>query len=90
VAFVSKMTIAIHAGSFTGGGERLEYVYVSDSIGLRLAMKTFYEERFPGRSHYVNVRNDPEWAGYLTFLYPNAATIAHYRKDLARIGVIDP
>jgi hypothetical protein len=90
VAFVSKMTTAIHAGSFTHGSERLEYVYVSDSIGLRPAMNAFYEEHFPGRSHYVNVQNDPEWAGYLAFLYPNAATIAHYRKDLARIGVIDP
>jgi Family of unknown function (DUF695)/Regulator of ribonuclease activity B len=59
-------------GSFTYLCQRLDYFYVSDTVGLRQQLAFFYREKFPQyRPHYINIKEDKTWAAYLDFLYPN-------------------
>ncbi len=60
------------AGSFTYLCQRLDYFYVSDTVGLRQQLAFFYREKFPQYSpHYINIKEDKTWTAYLDFLYPS-------------------
>ena len=73
-----------HVGSFTHNRERLEYFYLSDSIGVSEALQTFYTTTYPDHKNYINVEDDPVWSYYREFLYPNPQTRA-YMSDQAVI-----
>ncbi len=60
------------AGSFTYDCERLEYVYLQDTIGLRAELEKIYSEKYAVYKPYINIQSDPEWEAYLDFLYPSA------------------
>ncbi|SIN66930.1 TIGR01619 family protein [Chitinophaga niabensis] len=68
VSFLGKTTFA---GSWTHNCERLLYFYLQDSMDVRFSLQTFYKDNYPAFKHYINIRHDPEWEGYLKFLYPN-------------------
>lgn len=85
---ISKHFDAILVGSFTHDGERLDYFYVTDATGLDEALKHFYESECPDRQIFTQIKSDAEWDAYLNFLYPNAATIEHYRSELVALGAI--
>lgn len=68
VSFLGKTTFA---GNWTHNCERLNYFYLQDSMDVRFSLQTFYKDNFPEFKYYINIRHDPEWQGYLQFLYPN-------------------
>lgn len=68
VSFLGKTTFA---GSWTHNCERLLYFYIQDSMDVRFSLQTFYKDNYPDFKYYINIRHDPEWEGYLKFLYPN-------------------
>lgn len=68
VSFLGKTTFA---GTWTHDCERLNYFYIQDSMDVRFSLQTFYKDNFPDFKYYINIRHDPEWDGYLKFLYPN-------------------
>ena len=81
---------AILAGSFTHKNERLDYIYVVDAAGLEAELRSFYQTECATRQFYINVKNDPEWKDYLEFLYPNVQTVEYYRRDLIKLGALEP
>jgi len=65
------------AGSFTNNCERLEYYYLSDTMGVRGKLLQLYASVFGSYEPYINIKADRQWTYYLEFLYPNA-TIREY------------
>jgi hypothetical protein len=61
----------IAAGTFTYQCERIDYYYLADTTGIRKLLGSAYELNFPEYEYSISIRNDKEWNGYLTFLYPN-------------------
>ncbi len=88
LTLVTGKTEGIFVGSFTHKNERLDYIYVADPAGLEAALRDFYQRECPNRRPYINIKTDARWEAYLDFLYPNAATIEHYRADLQRLGAL--
>jgi hypothetical protein len=87
VALVASRSNAIFAGAFLHDNQQLDYFYVADPAGLEAALQEFHQQACPGRRHFFHTQSDPDWGAYLEFLYPNEATIAHYRSELKKLGV---
>jgi hypothetical protein len=83
---IAQHSTAILAGTFTHKNERLDYIYVADSAGLEVALRSFYQTECPTRRTYINVKSDPQWLAYSDFLYPGAQTIEHNRTELIKLG----
>ena len=89
LALIEQKCNAVYVGSFTHKGERLDYIYVADPDGIEDALRNFYSTECPTRKPYINVKDDPRWQAYSDFLYPNARTIAFYRDELVKFGILD-
>jgi uncharacterized protein (TIGR01619 family) len=70
----------VYAGTFTHECQRLNYIYVTDTIGLRSLLTQKYKTRFKNYIPYINIKEDKKWEAYLEFLYPNE-TIMEYMKN---------
>ncbi len=71
-SIIDRLTANNLTGSFTYMCQRLDYFYVSDTVGLREQLAFFYREKFPQYNpYYINIKEDKPWASYLDFLYPN-------------------
>lgn len=84
---IRKMTQAIHVGTFTLQGERLDYIYVKNSTGIDSLLKKFHKQHAPRMKSYTNIKDDPKWEAYLDFLYPNEATRQFYKDELKKLGI---
>ena len=71
---ISKLTSSELAGTFTYQCERADYIYVSDTSGIRVALEELYAEDFTGYPPYINIMEDEYWEAYYDFLYPNVET----------------
>jgi hypothetical protein len=89
-ATIEAISPAIYAGTFTHQYEQLHYVYVKDTTGIDAALRGMYERACPGCAIYVNVKSDPAWLGYTSFLYPNQQTLDFHRDELIKIGIVKP
>ena len=85
---VAQLTPSILAGIFTHNGEHLDYIYVRNAVGVEDALKKFYQDNYPDRKPYINLKQDPKWETYSEFLFPNEQTIEFYRQDLIKIGYL--
>ncbi len=72
---IENFTETEFVGTFTYQCERLDYIYVKDTIGLRNKVSATYKRIFPDYENYINIRSDKEWSAYLEFLYPNEETL---------------
>jgi hypothetical protein len=88
VALVTSHATALYAGAFLYNNEQVDYLYVADAAGLEEALQTFHQKECPGRRHIFHTHHDPKWKEYLNFLYPNEATIEHYREELEELGEV--
>jgi hypothetical protein len=88
VALVMSRSTAIHVGAFLHDNMQLDYFYIIDPDGLETALKDFHEKECPGRRQSFKIESEPDWGAYLRFLYPNEATIEHYREEFKREGVL--
>ena len=71
-AVVDRLAKNNLVGSFTYLCQRLDYFYVSDTVGLRQQLTALYKEKFTQYiPYYINIKEDKTWAAYLDFLYPN-------------------
>lgn len=68
------------AGTFTNNCERLQYYYLSDTMGVRNKLQQLYASVFGGYETNINIKVDREWTYYLEFLYPNE-TIREYMSN---------
>jgi len=66
-----KSSWSVHAGTFTFQGQRLDYIYVVDTVGLREKLKRCYTKKYPRYDYQIQLTHDPEWDAYTSFLYPN-------------------
>jgi len=82
VAAIAKQSPYVYAGTFTHNFEQLHYVYVKSPSGISQALSELYRERCPDCKIYTNVKQDPSWAAYSDFLFPNQATREHYGLQL--------
>lgn len=62
-------------GSFTYLCQRLDYFYVSDTTGIQQQLLNLYKIKFASYIPYINIREEKDWKSYLSFLYPNDATL---------------
>lgn len=67
----------VHAGSFTQNCERLDYLYITDTAGLRQKLTALYKKRFSNYKPSIQFRSDKDWEAYHRFLYPSE-TIMDY------------
>ncbi|KXX70890.1 DUF695 domain-containing protein [Flammeovirga sp. SJP92] len=61
----------IPAGTFTHNKERLQYIYIGDTVGVNAILENAYRKVAEGQDYYLNIRFDKDWEGYIKFLYPN-------------------
>jgi hypothetical protein len=88
VELVTSQVAAIYIGGFIHNNTQEDYFYVADATGLESALDEFHRKNCPDRQHFCKTHNDPEWKHYLEFLYPNDATMEHYRAELEKLGVL--
>ena len=88
VALVTSRATAVYAGAFLYNNEQVDYFYAADDDGLEEALRKFHQKECPGRRHIFHTHKDPKWKEYLNFLYPNEATIEHYREQLEELGEV--
>ena len=72
--FLTGITAKVLVGTLTYNCERLNYYYVKDTAGIRNAIMRMYKRSFPHYDFAVNIKYDPTWSTYLTFLYPSDET----------------
>lgn len=61
-------------GTFTYQCQRLNYIYVKDSTGIRDKLTELYKSKYANYTPYINIKQDVNWDAYLQFLYPNIET----------------
>ena len=69
--FITGVTAKALAGTFTYNCERLNYYYVKDTAGIRNAIMRLYDRGYQNYSYAINMKYDPAWTTYRTFLYPD-------------------
>ncbi|WP_430817902.1 DUF695 domain-containing protein [Carboxylicivirga sp. RSCT41] len=62
------------AGTFTYQCERLDYIYLSDTISIRKKLIELYTSKFGNYEYFINLKPDNSWKAYKEFLYPNEIT----------------
>ncbi len=72
--FLTGVTAKVLCGTFTYKCERLNYYYVKDTVGIRNALARMYGRSYKDYDYAVNIKSDPDWVTYRTFLYPDEAT----------------
>lgn len=59
-----------YAGNFTRDGVRINYFYVTDTIGLRQKFTIMYAQYFPTYNLGLKFKYEQKWQTYFEFLYP--------------------
>jgi hypothetical protein len=78
----SAGTEAMPVGTFTYQWQRLEYIYVADTTGLREVLDR-YKGKYAAYNFRIEITEDPEWDTYRNFLYPNEAVRTFMMNDRA-------
>jgi hypothetical protein len=58
-------------GTFTYQCQRLDYIYVADTLGIRETLESLYSKHYKRYTFHIQFMKDPDWDAYLKFLYPN-------------------
>jgi len=74
--FITGLTAKALVGTVTCNGERFNYYYVKDTMGIRNALHRMYERNFRHYSYGIKIRKEPDWRTYRSFLYPNPDNMA--------------
>ena len=68
-------------GSWTYQCERLDYIYVADTVNIRQKIGEIYRNQYSNYESYFNIRVDRDWKAYREFLYPNEETFEYMQND---------
>jgi hypothetical protein len=74
-------TGSLLAGTFTYQCQRLDYLYVADTAGLRENLERLYTKKYRDYVYQIQTIPDPEWDAYRNFLYPNDALRTFMMND---------
>lgn len=88
-SLLNKTVDNIMVATFTHQCERLDYYYVSDSLGLSKRMVQMYSKYFKDHIPYFNIREDKLWQGYLNFLYPNDETFEFIKNQKVVLKLVE-
>jgi hypothetical protein len=69
------------AGTFSYQCARNDYYYISDTDHIRSALETVFKTYFPNYEYTIDIKADPGWDAYLTFLYPNEETMEYIENE---------
>ena len=72
--FLTGLTAKKLAGTLTYNGQRNNYYYVRDTMGIRNAIMRMYTRNFKDYKFALTIKYDPQWLMYRTFLYPSNET----------------
>ncbi len=72
--FLTGLTAKVLAGTYTHNCQRVNYYYVKDTTGIRNAIYRLYNRTYKDYKFVINIKQDPYWRNYLTFLYPSEET----------------
>lgn len=72
--FLTGVTARVLAGTFTHNCRRLNYYYVKDTALVRNAVMRMYRRNHSDYNYVINMKHEPDWKTYNTFLYPDAET----------------
>ncbi|MGC3943644.1 MAG: DUF695 domain-containing protein [Chryseolinea sp.] len=67
----ANRTPVVLAGSFTHRCQRLDYIYVTDTVSIRTTLENAYHKFGKGYTYHIQMMKDPEWDVHRMFLYPN-------------------
>lgn len=87
--YISELTDNIIAGAFTHQCERLDYIYIKDSTGVRAKLTELYKSRFQNYAPYINIKEDKQWNAYLNFLYPNEETREYMSNQKVVLSLVN-
>ncbi|GGB11407.1 DUF695 domain-containing protein [Puia dinghuensis] len=80
-AAVNSLTPNIQAGTFSYQCDRMDYYYVKDTAHARAILSSVFKTSFPKYEYKIEIRSDPSWEAYLTFLYPNEETMEFMENE---------
>jgi DNA-binding transcriptional MerR regulator len=82
---INKVKGKALAGIFTYQCKRLDYYYVSDTLGLSFQIAECYKRNFPKYEFHLSINHEPSWVSYTEFLYPNKPILLYLtnRKQVA-------
>ncbi len=86
--FITGVTAKMLAGTFTYHCQRLNYYYVKDTVGIRNALHRLYNRNYKDYEFVLNMKHDAYWRTYLTFLYPNDATLNWMENDKVIVDLL--
>lgn len=78
---VTKVTKNEVAGTFMHQCERLEYIYVADTLMIRQRLDELYRKKYGAYKYYLNIKVDASWETYREFLYPNEETLEYMSNE---------
>jgi hypothetical protein len=69
------------AGTFTYQCERLDYIYVKDTVGLRVHLTKLFGAQYAAYKFRIKIWDDKEWEAYRTFLYPSEDILEYMSNE---------
>ena len=86
---ISTITKREIAGTFTHKSQRMDYVYVRDTVELRKKLTEVYERYFNDYKYSIRIREDKNWDAYLKFLYPNEETMEYMSNEKVVMNLVN-
>ena len=78
VGYIEKKIPIKYVGTFTYQNEQLHYLYIKEKGNIKQELKKFYSKYCKGCEPYINIKSDPNWLGYVNFLYPSKEIMEFY------------
>lgn len=78
---ISSITKNELAGTFTYQCQRLDYIYVQDTLNLRKHLIALYKDNYRSYKPYLNIQADSSWEAYVKFLYPNEVALEYMSNE---------
>ena len=78
VNYIEKKMPTKYVGTFTYQNEQLHYLYLKEKGSVKKELIKFYSKHCEGCEPYINIKNDPNWLGYINFLYPSKEIMDFY------------
>jgi hypothetical protein len=69
--FITGVTPKALVGTLTYNCERLNYYYIKDTAGLKVAIARLYNRSYKDYDYVCKLKPDPDWSDYRNFLYPS-------------------
>lgn len=84
VSILKKSGTYSYAGNFTREEVRINYFYVTDTIGLRDKFVSMYARNFPEYNLGLKFKYEENWQTYFEFLYPGDKILEAARKGKSK------